>query len=55
MTFSRLEAMNEYWRSNPPIHIMLKNRWGFEAKPQESKEADLDQLMNELMSLNAKN
>ncbi len=50
MDLPRLAAMNEYWRMNPPVHLLVKWFIGYEAKdvlpPDDQNAGLLDALMN---------
>jgi hypothetical protein len=50
MTLPRLNAMNEYWESNPPMHQLLAGYVGYKKpdKAEPEKEVNLDELIKAL-------
>ncbi|MEY2864607.1 MAG: hypothetical protein RLY58_2314 [Pseudomonadota bacterium] len=40
MDVPRLLAMNQYWASHPPLHMMIQGFLGIEPKPEVSAEAE---------------
>lgn len=45
MTLPRLYAMNDYWKSHPPIHAMIAAYFGIKRQPKISeKELKIDFL-----------
>jgi hypothetical protein len=50
MTLPRLQALNDYWRDHPPLHILLGSFLGVKpaAKIKEEKEENLDKLIADL-------
>jgi len=48
MTIPRLEALNLYWKDNPPLHVMVAAYFGIGKK--ETKEAENDNL-EEILSM----
>ena len=45
----RLAAMSEYWRSNPPVHVMVARYLGVKPAPERSSNPDQD--MGQLLSM----
>lgn len=39
MTLERLNAMELYWKENPPLHILVANYMGYE-KPKNAKDKE---------------
>jgi hypothetical protein len=42
MTLPRLAAMHEYWKENPPLHILKRVQMGIGEKKEEVTEDGLD-------------
>ena len=53
LTIPRLNALNKYWKQNPPVHLLVKWFIGYESKdekPQKSTQ-DNDAAFAELFSM----
>jgi hypothetical protein len=49
MDIPRLEAMNKYWKSYPPVHVMIAGYLGIkpESAPKKMSEAEIAELMQQ--------
>jgi hypothetical protein len=56
MTLPRLDALNEYWRRNPPLHQLVAAYAGFKPPNDDNKEPekteDLATFMAEMSAAN---
>lgn len=46
MTLSRLEAMNEYWAENPPVHQLVAAYLGYKGSSKDSGKKFLENLFS---------
>ena len=53
MTFTRLDAMERYWRTNPPMHQLIRAYVGYKPEAdREMNEGTLDEFMAAINSVN---
>jgi hypothetical protein len=47
MTVPRLREMTEYWKSNPPLHLMVASYFGIEgnSKEPQNSESDIEAIL----------
>jgi hypothetical protein len=45
MTIPRLREMTQYWKFNPPVHLMIAAYFGLDDKPALQDEGSFSELL----------